>query len=297
MIVKVKTNQLENTLLLIDEPEIGLHPSGARYLKDELIKISEQNYVVYSTHSIFMVDKENVGRHLLIKKQNEVTVVAEVTQSNFVDEEVIYNALNYSIFENLKEVNILFEGWRDKKLFQVALDGAQKTYNKLKGEFQKIGVANLQGVKDVGRVCPILELANRNYIVISDCDDMAKAEQKKFSGSGAWKRWDELSDVSEIVTGEDFIKTEFIKGVISNVKEQHAQLYELSVSKLNLSAGGGKLHCIDNWVGGAMTKEDKKALLNQIKDELVNSLTPSDIEEHFYVYLQALLEHVSQPAE
>lgn len=295
--VKVKTNQLENTLLLIDEPEIGLHPSGARYLKDELIKISEQNYVVYSTHSIFMVDKENVGRHLLIKKQNEVTVVAEVTQSNFVDEEVIYNALNYSIFENLKEVNILFEGWRDKKLFQVALDGAQKTYNKLKGEFQKIGVANLQGVKDVGRVCPILELANRNYIVISDCDDMAKAEQKKFSGSGAWKRWDELSDVSEIVTGEDFIKTEFIKGVISNVKEQHAQLYELSVSKLNLSAGGGKLHCIDNWVGGAMTKEDKKALLNQIKDELVNSLTPSDIEEHFYVYLQALLEHVSQPAE
>ena len=153
---KVKTNQLEDTLLLIDEPEIGLHPSGARYLKDELIKISEKNYVVYSTHSIFMVDKESISRHLIVEKQNEVTEATEVTQSNIVEEEVIYNALGYSIFEGLKETNILFEGWRDKKLFQVALENIPKSHKKLKSEFQKMGIAHLQGVTDVGRVCPIL---------------------------------------------------------------------------------------------------------------------------------------------
>lgn len=288
---KVKTSQLEDTLLLIDEPEIGLHPSGARYLKDELIKISEKNHVVYSTHSIFMVDKENIDRHLIVKKQNEVTVAAAVNQSNLVDEEVIYNALGYSIFDTLKETNILFEGWRDKKLFQVALENTHKSYKKYKSEFQKFGIANLQGVKDIGRVSPILELANKNYIVISDCDEVAKAEQKKFTGSGKWKRWDELSDTAEIMTGEDFIKAEHVTSVVLRIREQYAQLTGLSTDSLDLKAGGGKLHCIDRWVGGAMSKEEKKAFLNHIKDELVASLKYSDIEEYFYKYLQGLLVH------
>lgn len=291
--VKVKTNQLEDTLLLIDEPEIGLHPSGARYLKDELIKISEKNHVVYSTHSIFMVDKENIGRHLLVKKQNEVTVATGATQSNFVDEEVIYNALGYSIFDNLKTANILFEGWRDKKLFQVAIGHVPKAYKELKSGFQNVGVAHLQGASDAGRVCPILELANRSYIIVSDCDQASKTEQKKFAGIGQWIRWDELSSIAEIVTGEDFIKTGHITGVVSKIKEQHIQLRELSTDSLNLSAGGGKLHCIDSWLGGAMVKDEKKVFLNQIKDELVNSLTHNDIEECFYKYLQALLTAVN----
>lgn len=290
--VKVKTNQLEDTLLLIDEPEIGLHPSGARYLKDELIKISEKNQVVYSTHSIFMVDKEKIDRHLLVNKQNEVTVATGVNQSNFSDEEVIYNALGYSIFDNLKATNILFEGWRDKKLFQVALESAPKSHKKLKTEFQKMGIAHLQGATDAGRVCPILELANRSYIIISDCDQAAKAEQKKFSGTGQWIRWDELSNIDEIVTGEDFIKATHVISVVSRIKEPYVQLSCLSTDTLNLSAGGGKLHCIERWLGSAMTKEEKKLFLNKIKDELVNSLSHGDIEECFYEYLEALLETV-----
>ena len=118
---KAKTADLENTLYLHDEPEAGLHPSGARYLRDELIKIAEKNYVVYSTHSIFMIDKENVGRHLIVKKDKEITTAVKASSSTINDEEVVYNALGYSVFETLKPQNIIFEGWRDKKLFQVAV--------------------------------------------------------------------------------------------------------------------------------------------------------------------------------
>ncbi len=151
----------------------------------------------------------------------------------------------------------------------------------------------MQGVKDVGRVCPILELANRSYMIISDCDEVAKAEQKKFTGSGQWKRWDELSNDAEIVTGEDFIKADHITGVVLRIKEQHTQLSGLSMDSLNLSAVGGRLHCIDRWIGSAMSRDDKKAFLNQVKDESTNSLTHIDIEEYFYGYLQKLLEQVA----
>ncbi len=79
------SNLLKDTLLLIDEPEIGLHPSGARYLMEELIDISKNNYVVFSTHSIFMIDNKIIKRHLIVKKQDEITEIEEVSESNIQD--------------------------------------------------------------------------------------------------------------------------------------------------------------------------------------------------------------------
>ena len=96
--VKVKADLLRNTLLLIDEPDTSLHPTGARYLRDELIRISRTNHVVYSTHSIFMIDSGDIGRHLIVKKKGEVTSIESAKESNIAEEEVLYNALGHSVF-------------------------------------------------------------------------------------------------------------------------------------------------------------------------------------------------------
>ena len=95
--VKVKTDSLRDTVLLIDEPDTGLHPSGARYLRDELIRISKTNYVVFSTHSIFMVDSGDISRHFIVKKTNEVTTIESAGESNIAEEEVLYSALGHSV--------------------------------------------------------------------------------------------------------------------------------------------------------------------------------------------------------
>lgn len=291
---KVKTNQLSNTLILIDEPEIGLHPSGARFLRDELIKISEKNHVVYSTHSIFMIDKEDISRHLLVEKKKEVTTISEVNQSNFVDEEVIYNAMGYSIFDNLKENNILFEGWCDKKVFFEAMKHIPSKYKGLKEEFRNVGIAHLQGVSDVGRVSPILDLASRNYMIVSDCDQRAKAEQKNFSGSGHWKRWDELSNKANIITLEDFITSEHVMKVLTKVKQAYPQLSSLGFEALNLRANGGTIHCIEQWIGKEMPREEKRIFINKFKEECFNSISYIDIEDYFYEYLQELSTEISK---
>ncbi|MDA0208487.1 MAG: AAA family ATPase [bacterium] len=41
------TNQLSNSLLLLNEPETHLHPQAQEYLKDELIKITRNDENVY----------------------------------------------------------------------------------------------------------------------------------------------------------------------------------------------------------------------------------------------------------
>jgi len=71
---------LKNSLILIDEADQSLHPSGCRYLAEQLIKIAENNYAMYSTHSIFMVDKENIMRHYIVEKKNEITTTKKIIE-------------------------------------------------------------------------------------------------------------------------------------------------------------------------------------------------------------------------
>lgn len=63
--------QTSNTILLIDEPELYLHPQAIEVLRDALKTLSNQGYqVIFSTHSPFMITSKDVGNTLLIRKNN-----------------------------------------------------------------------------------------------------------------------------------------------------------------------------------------------------------------------------------
>ena len=165
---KVKTAQLKNTLILLDEPEIALHPRGARSLMHELVSIGKSNSVVYSTHSIFMIDRENIDRHIIVEKKNEVTTTWRAEKSRVQDEDVLYGAIGYSICETVNKRNVVFEGWRDKELFRVVRDAKIKADKGLRPQFDDIGLTFAEGIKDVKHVTKFLELANRGCLIISE---------------------------------------------------------------------------------------------------------------------------------
>ena len=125
--IKIKNDGIENNILLIDEPEVGLHPSSVRYLLQELIKISKNNIVVISTHSTFMIDKKEIGRHLIVEKKEEKTVIKHASKSNFFAEEVLHNALGTSMFDTMKAKILLFEGYWDRRLFEVFIKVKKNT--------------------------------------------------------------------------------------------------------------------------------------------------------------------------
>lgn len=63
--------QASNTILLIDEPELYLHPQAIEVLRDALKTLSTQGYqVIFSTHSPFMITSNDVGNTLLIRKND-----------------------------------------------------------------------------------------------------------------------------------------------------------------------------------------------------------------------------------
>lgn len=282
--VNVKINKLSNALLLIDEPDSGLHPSGARFLRDELIRISRKNNLLFSTHSIFMIDSEDINRHYIVKKNNEVTDIESAIDSNIAEEEVLYNALGYSLFAVLKENNIIFEGWKDKHLFTIALKNSNQ---KLKKKFEHIGICHAKGAKAIKTITPMIELANRNCLVISDCDQPAIEQQKIYKqdkGFGEWKTYREISSKIDAITGEDFVKNDFIvKQIRFILSDSNMPVFNQSI----LPDKSGKLAIISQWlVDNGMTKEQAKDTMFRIKNAIFEELKYSNIEDSYNVFLE-----------
>jgi hypothetical protein len=291
---KVKSGNLSNTLLLIDEPDISLHPSGARFLRDELISISKANYVVYSTHSIFMIDREDIGRHVIVTKRNEKTKLSVADESNIVDEEVIFNAIGYSLFESLRQRNLIFEGWKDKHLFEIAIKRLPSTHSKIKKDFVDVGTCHARGVKDIRNITPLMELARRDCVVVSDGDAAAKEKQKEFidgKGYGTWKRYDELlPSGTNVKTSEDFLIPSAFRTALISASQRH-KLVELDENRLADSQG--KLYVINEWLrSGGLSKEARELEVRRIKDTVSDNLSIGDIDDVYFVFLTALAEYL-----
>lgn len=278
---RVTTNLLENTLLLVDEAEVSLHPSGVRYLRDELIKIANTNYVVYSTHSIFMIDSGNNKRHYIVKKENEITTISEAEESNIKDEEVLYNALGFSIFEVLEEKNIIFEGWRDKCLFETYIKNLPKI--KLEENHKDIGLCHANGVSTIKTITSMIELAKRTCLILSDSDREAKQSQKlyqKEKNFGDWKTYQDIDPTIKAITGEDFIKNgcivKNVNTVLSNIKK--APTFNESFLKEKV----GKLEQIKLWLReNDISEGEQKDIIKKIKDSIFKNLKSENIDTEY----------------
>lgn len=278
---KVTTEQLKDTLILIDEPEIALHPSGARNLMNELIEIGETNLVVYSTHSIFMIDKNVIDRHILVEKKKEITSTTRAEKSRIQDEEVLYSAIGYSIFETLKQSNVIFEGWRDKELFRVVADAMSKTDASLKEKLSAIGMTFADGVKDVRNVAHLLQLASRPCLIISDADAPALQHQKMYRQGGAWGEWKTLSEIlntATIQTGEDLIKRSV---VVKRANKFRTTINNLEpITEAFFNAGEPTVSGMKRWLAtSGLVGPDLDAALNTLKGLLVESLKRTEISD------------------
>jgi energy-coupling factor transporter ATP-binding protein EcfA2 len=278
---KVKTSTLENTILLIDEPEISLHPAGIRSLRDELLRIAEKNLVVYATHSPQMIDRRCVDRHIVVKKVNEVTRCERAENGKLFDEEVLLNSLGLSVLEAVQPFNLLFEGWRDKKLFETYLHANKKVAEL--AVLLHAGTAHVTGVKDIRNVVPLLSLTNTLSVVVTDHDSAATDARKVYAEGRLetpWFTYRELeAGASGAVTAEDFVKVPVLKKVFEKACTQHAIAVAFPDADVGLN---GRLSAMDNALKrGGIDVEQRKALLNDLKSLVYDDLKPANIEDRY----------------
>lgn len=276
--IESNTEKIKNKIILLDEPEIHLHPSGVKYLREELLKISFSNIVFIASHSIYMVDKLNLDRHFKVSKKKSLTSIKQIEKNNPYEEEVIYEALGTSVYEHIQPNMVIFEGKTDKDLF----DGFLKKYNRdIKPV--RIGTISADGVEKIPTYVKFMEdrLVKGFVMVDSDSDGIRIKEQiKNQSKSFNTKNTFEINDIfksNKASTLEDLYPIDFIVSIIS---ENYDVEIELDPKKPVIKQIQTKNK---NLKGKINVKELKGILVNGILKDL-SKLNKEDAKNKYNVY-------------
>lgn len=162
-------------LLLIDEPELYLHPQGVRRLRHALTMLAETGFqVIFSTHSPLMLSRETAGDTVIVGKNAEIGVTTQKPLRHAVDE-ALNNAESQSrtLFElgNLADIYfaeriVLCEGKTDRRLLPLAYE---QLYQQ-PPELNHIAFVSLGSCADIPKALPVLETMGIKACAVADLD-------------------------------------------------------------------------------------------------------------------------------
>lgn len=162
-------------LLLIDEPELYLHPQGVRRLRQALSRLAESGFqVVFSTHSPLMLSRENAADTVLVGKNADTGVITQ-KPLRYAVEEALSNAESQSraLFElgNLVDIYfadrvVLCEGKTDRRLLPLAYERLfQQT-----AELDHVAFVSLGSCSDIPKALPVLAAMGIPACAVVDLD-------------------------------------------------------------------------------------------------------------------------------
>lgn len=213
--LEAETHERKNELILIDEPETHLHPSGIRDLGKELLKVGEENYVFLATHSPFIIDKSHKERHYIVKKNSKaITEIVKIKDSdNIIDDEVLNMAFGINVFKDLMNPHrVLVEGASDKVILQKGFAMLGR---------KDIGITNGHG-SNIDTLASKMNYDNISILIVVDDDDDGQKYKEnilKIGGVFNDKNVFTIRDLEggivskgtiEDILGIDYIKSQFI---------------------------------------------------------------------------------------
>jgi len=167
-------NRITNTLLLIDEPELYLHPQAIEQTRLALKILANSGYqVIFTTHSPQMIPSEDVKNTLLIRKYDSETKVRKRLLSAV--EEIEQNATSqFELLFSLENANqilfsehvLLAEGKTEKRLLPYIFN---KYHSKTLGE-HKIAFTELGGSGNTLKSIQVLNVMDLPAKAIVDLD-------------------------------------------------------------------------------------------------------------------------------
>ena len=209
--LSANNHEKRNELIIIDEPETHLHPSGIRNLAQELLKIGHENYMFIATHSPFMIDKNHKERHCIVKKNSKaITELNWIKDSdNIIDDEVLRDAFGIDVYRDLLNPHsVLVEGASDKLLLKKALTCMNHS---------NIGITNGHG-SNITTLVSKLNYDDLKVVVVLDDDEDGRRDKEKIIQVGGLYTSENVFTIRELVseivengTIEDALDPAFVK--------------------------------------------------------------------------------------
>jgi predicted ATP-dependent endonuclease of OLD family len=156
----LQKTQAEDTVLILDEPALHLHPTKIRHLSRRLIGSSRQ--IILITHSPFFVDVSNIGLGnglIYIKRDDRSSSVSSKTNNQSV--EIKSYIFDPNVF--FSKFNILVEGSGDAASFFAISDSLESVFEKY-----NIIVINAGGDGNIDAYIKLMESYQIPYVAMVD---------------------------------------------------------------------------------------------------------------------------------
>jgi hypothetical protein len=182
-------------------------------MRDEILKIGENNHIFVATHSNYMVDTNVRERHWIVTKEKSETKIIQMNEDyNFTDDKVLSAAFGLNIFKELLPPNIIIvEGSDDKELISHAVHLLDKTF-----------FCSIKGAGGASKIPVFAKLLMEEMIepfIIFDADSDGIDKKRKilneqadfYSELNVFTLKDLLPSLPKDATIEDLLPTEFVK--------------------------------------------------------------------------------------
>lgn len=130
--LRLNSEQIKGKIVLIDEPGLYLHSKAQKDMLELLEKLSENSQIIFSTHSPYLIDSQQLGRVRLVLKNKENGTQIENKIHKRADKGTltpIATAIGLDLtncFSIAGKKNVLLEGISDYYYFQALLHYTKK---------------------------------------------------------------------------------------------------------------------------------------------------------------------------
>lgn len=308
--------QLKNTLILLDDPAIHLHPNGQKDFLVILDKIAENNQVIYTAHSPFLINKNFPGRIRLLEKEKGGTLIDNKPYSNGKSRfwEPLRSAIGISLGDSLflSGKNLIVEGVSDQFIL-TGFNHKFATVGKPYIDLEETAIVPGMGANSLVQIALLASSEKLPTMILLDSDkkgdSIVQKLDKKMPGLKKkvpiirikeFKK--EAQTIEDLIPLEDFLKavnsaySRTIDG-FKKISEKNFTLKEepKEVAKRKLKEKEEKNISVIQFLGEEFDKRgygDFDKVL--VAKELVNIIQPKDVEKDEYKHLGELFKNVRE---
>ncbi|MBU7028891.1 MAG: AAA family ATPase [Theionarchaea archaeon] len=157
----------EDKLVLIEDPELHLHPQAQRVVKSFLAERSKRNQIILATHSGIFIDLENLQNNFVVQVRNGMTEVFFIKESLSQTDKIILSSLldteKGSIF--FSRLAVFVDGKTELGALPILAELKNVDFNR-----KSIFLFSLEGKKNLEKAIRIANGFNIPWISVCDYD-------------------------------------------------------------------------------------------------------------------------------
>ena len=267
----------KNTILAIEEPESHLHPKAIHDLKKTLMKLSENNQVIITTHSPLLIDNYHIGNNIIVQnsKAKPAKSIADIR-----------NALGVELSDNLISARlvILTEGVHDIEILKSWLSSSKRIKKAIENGtiiFEALGgVSRLKDkaflYKAIGvDVYPFLDKDKAGV----EAEKVARAaglDLKVIFAGNSRQKVSEIEDLVKEVIYADYVKGEYNLDLNNKNFTKRKKKWSDRIIQLYEDGGGNKqdtdlmISKIKRFISEQVIKERRRSLKPEYKSCIDN---------------------------